>query len=503
MRLICDRTDLIELTSDFPHYVGSKSDCSSISRGRYVRKMSGKGRGLADLQEKYNEAAKVQKEKEDNLEAAKEVSQPIRRERAYVLTENQQIRTNIEVLKKTKRELELKIKLKEREAEEIAEKTRTEIQVHKQKVKHLLHTHANDLHKIEEDHAAVQKAQLTEHNDALKRYEAEAMHLTDDFLNNQGSHAIQVKQQKDDAKSLNARFAEQYAKQFAEIEKKQEENMEALYEDYNLQRINELHEIQERKDHHINRLIKNHKKAFQDMRKFFNKITQDHLTSIAQYDAEFNAIVARLHDYEQRKKAYDKDIAELNRQLAIKREENGNLHKILSTYESDKMALANSRAMIQSLIGEIDSLQHQRNIKEARFKKMEQEKEQLIEKFEFSVYDVKQKTEFRALLLEKKVETLGELLKRKEGALEEMIETSDIPPEDVQELTEQVSDLLRAKNAVIDNLEYELAKATKAHNDLIYVYRAKMAAAGVPEDELDFEVRPSNTTTAPAPALFR
>ena len=457
---------------------------------------------IADLEAKRDAAVKEQEEKESALKAAQELSVPLRRERAFHVVESQQIRDNINVLMDRKKELQLQIKLAQREAEEIEERNRAQIQVHKQKVKHLLHTHANDLHRIDDEHKTLQKQQQDEHQQDLKKADTNATSLMDEFMNNQVTHAGQVTQQKEDTKTFIQKMKEDYDKHFKEIEDEQERNMEALYEDYNLQRINELHEIQERKDRHINQLIKNHKKAFNEMRNFYNKITQDHLSYITQYEAEYNAILARLRDYEKRKKDYDKDIQELTKQFAEKKAENSELHKKLSTYEADKMALANSRNMIQSLTMEIDSLKHQHSVKEARFKKMEQEKEQLLEKFEASVHDVKQKTEFRALLLQKKVETLGEVLKKKEGNLEEMIETSDIPPEEVQELSDQVADLLRAKNQVIDNLEYELAKATKAHNDLITVYRAKMTAAGVPEDELDFELRPSNTTTAPAPALF-
>lgn len=462
-----------------------------------------KSDNLQELQAKKEAAEKDLAEKKDLLEKTRESYQPVLQENVSQITECQQIRNAIQILKEKKRELLLQIKQKQRKAEEIEERKNTEVQVHKQKVKHLIHTHANDLHRIEDDHNATQKAQATEHQEALKRADADAAHLTDDFLSNQGSNSIQIKQHKDDVKGLNARFVEQYEKQFQDIERKQEENMEALFEDYNLQRINEMHEIQERKDHHINRLIKSHNKAFQEMRAFYNKITQNHLTSISQYDAELQSLQARLNEYEQRKKNYDRDIADLSRQLAQKKEENTALHKILNTYESDKMALANSRATILSLNQEIEFLTHQRSIKEAKFKKMEHEKEQLLEKFEFSVHDVKQKTEFRALLLSKRVDTLNEVLKKKESSLEEMINTSDMQSAEVQELSDRVTDLLRAKNAVIDNLEYELARATKAHNDLIHVYRAKLSAAGVPEDELDFEVRPSDTTTAPAPALFR
>jgi chromosome segregation ATPase len=249
--------------------------------------------------------------------------------------------------------------------------------------------------------------------------------------------------------------------------------------------------------------MKSHDRAFKEMRDFYNKITQDHLAFISQYEAELQDMDARLKEYEQRKKNYEKEISELNKKLAEKRAENNNLHKILSTYESDKMALANTRARIQVLEHDIEALKYQQGVKEAKFKKLEQERDALLEKFEASVHDVKQKTEFRALLLEKKVESLGELLQRKEGQLDELLESAHVSGEQLEELSEKVGGLLTAKNNVIANLEYELARATKAHNDLISIYQAKMSTAGVPADELDFHPLPSETTAAPAPSLFK
>ena len=179
----------------------------------------------------------------------------------------------------------------------------------------------------------------------------------------------------------------------------------------------------------------------------------------------------------------------------------GVIIKDSSTYESDKMALANSRARIQMLTKDIERLKHQQSVKEIKFKKMEQERDMLIEKFDASVHDVRQKTEFRALLLEKKVESLSEVLDRKDGQLCEMLETGDVSDEVLEDITDKVADLLSAKNAVIHNLEYELAKATNAH--LISIYQAKMNSAGVPENELVFEPLPTDTTVAPAPSLFK
>jgi DNA repair exonuclease SbcCD ATPase subunit len=239
------------------------------------------------------------------------------------------------------------------------------------------------------------------------------------------------------------------------------------------------------------------------MKDFYNRITQDHLSMISRFEAELADMEMRYKEYEQCKKDYQKEINELNHKLAEKKAENNNLHKILSTYESDKMALANSRARIQLLGHEIEVLQRQHAAKEVKFKCMEQERDMLLEKFEASVHDVRQKTEFRALLLDKKVTALGETLQKKEGQLDELIETANVSGEQLQELAEKVEAVLIAKNEMITNLEYELARATKNHNDLISIYQAKMTGAGVPTDELVFQPLPSDTTLAPAPSLFK
>lgn len=467
--------------------------------------MSAKGKAnqQQDLENKLQAANDAKAEQQQLFKKAQEDSNPIRRERGFHLAESEQIRKQIDILRERIQDLRYQITAKEREAEEIEDHKRTEINVYKQRVKHLMHTHRKDLTTIEEDKKATEQAQNTEHQDALKRFETDAQHISSEFMTQQSHHAMQQKQQKEEYERQTQRLKEQYATNLQEIDDEHNKNMETLFEDYELQRINELHEIQERKDHHIRRLMKSHDKAFQEMRTFYNKITQDHLSFIAQYEAELQDMDKRYKDFEQRKKNYEKDIADLNIQLAEQTAENNKLHKILSTYDSDKMALANSRARISQLNQEIESLKHQQATKETRFKKMEQERDMLMSKFEASVHDVRQKTEFRALLLEKKVESLDDVLQRKEGQLDELLENSGINDDQLEELSERVGDILRSKNEVIENLEYELAKATKAHNDLISIYQSKMSAAGVPAEELVFDALPSDTTTAPAPSLFR
>lgn len=42
----------------------------------------------------------------------------------------------------------------------------------------------------------------------------------------------------------------------------------------------EIHEIEERKNHHINDLIQNHEKAFKELKQFYNSTTSENLGTI-------------------------------------------------------------------------------------------------------------------------------------------------------------------------------------------------------------------------------
>lgn len=47
-------------------------------------------------------------------------------------------------------------------------------------------------------------------------------------------------------------------------------------------------------------------------------------------------------------------------------------------------------------------------------------------------------------------------------------------------------DVLDSKNTAIKDLQYELARVCKAHNDLLRTYEAKLAQFGIPVEELGF-----------------
>jgi len=64
---------------------------------------------------------------------------------------------------------------------------------------------------------------------------------------------------------------------------KYEHKLKELREELELRMKVEVHEIEERKNQHINELMKNHQEAFTEMKTYYNDITRENLELIRMY----------------------------------------------------------------------------------------------------------------------------------------------------------------------------------------------------------------------------
>ena len=82
--------------------------------------------------------------------------------------------------------------------------------------------------------------------------------------------------------------------------------------------------------------------------------------------------------------------------------------------------------------------------------------------------------------------------------LGEVLSASNLDPGTLALVSKKLDEVMDSKNQLIKALQYDVAKVSKAHNDLIRVYEAKLAEFGVPVDELGFRPLVTNTNTGPA-----
>ncbi|XP_059940448.1 dynein regulatory complex subunit 4 isoform X3 [Mesoplodon densirostris] len=440
-----------------------------------------------------------------------------RAERNFFQLERDKIHTFWEITWRQLEEKKAELRNKDREMEEAAERHQVEIKVYKQKVKHLLYEHQNSLMEMKAEGTVVMKLAQEE-----RRAQESALC--------RNTRALQVELKEQElagelaVKNLRLKHAEEITKirqdferQLREIEAKYDKKVRMLREELDLRRKTEIHEVEERKNGQISVLVQRHEEAFTDIRNYYNGITFNNLALI-------NSLKEQVEDARKKEKHLEKEMMEVstqNRRLADPlqkaRDEMSEMQKQLRGYERDKQILLRTKARLKVAEEELKSLQWEHEVLEQRFMQassrdawvlgcapssgrwrsrgppraarlsVQQERDGLYQKFTAAILEVQQKVGLKNVVLERKVQALAAVVEKKEVQFNEVLAASNLDPAALTLVSRKLEDLLESKNSTIKDLQYELARVCKAHNDLLRTYEAKLLAFGVPLDNVGFK----------------
>jgi len=424
---------------------------------------------------------------EDHIKRLREELDREREERNYFQLERDKVNTFWEITKRQLEEKKAELRNKDREMEDAEERHQIEIKVYKQKVKHLLYEHQNNIAELKAESTVALKLAQDEHRghemDLRKDKRSLKVELKEQELSNEDVIKNYKKTHDEAVTNLRADFE----RQAREIEQKYERKMRALREELDLRRKTEIHEIEERKNSQINTLMKNHEKAFSDIKNYYNDITLNNLALI-------NTLKEQVEEMKKKEERLEKQMAEVmaeNKRLVEPlqkaRDEVDELRKQLANYDKDKQSLASAKARLKVMEEEYKAQEWEHEVLEQRFEKVQHERDELYQKFVKAIHEVQQKSNFKNLLLEKKLGALADTLEKKEAQLNEVLSASNLDPTALTVVTRKLEDVLDSKNSAIKDLQYELARVCKAHNDLMRTYEAKLTQFGVPTEELGFK----------------
>jgi len=421
-----------------------------------------------------------------------------REERNYFQLERDKINTFWEISKKELEDRKAELRNKDREMEELEERHQVEIKVYKQKVKHLLYEHQNNVSQLKEEQERALKLQLEDHRLRESESKKDKRSLKLELKELELAHEDAIRELKQENDKNVTKLRQQYEREVKELQLKYELKMKLLCDDLELRRKVEILEIEERKNNHINELMKKHEKAFGEIKNYYNDITHNNLDLIRSLKEE----VAEMKKKEISNEKLMFEIAQENKKLsepltrALKEVEK--LRHELANYQKDKMSLQNAKSRLHVLETQLRDLTWEHEVLEQRFHHVEKERDELYEKFEATIYDVQQKSGFKNILLERKLQAINESLEKKESQLSEVINAANLDPNLLGTVSKKLDDVLDAKNGAIKDLQYELARVTKAHNDVIRVYESKLTEFGIPVEELGFRPLVTSTGTGPA-----
>ncbi|KAM9302437.1 dynein regulatory complex subunit 4 [Gastrophryne carolinensis] len=410
-----------------------------------------------------------------------------REERNYFQLERDKIHTFWEITRRQLEDKKSELRNKDREMEEAEERHQVEIKVYKQKVKHLLYEHQNNITELKAEGSVAMKLAQKEHHTQEGSLRKDMRGLRVDLKEQELANEMVLKNLKLKQDKEITEMRSDFERQVKEIEAKYEKKLHMLRDELELRRKTEIHEVEERKNGQINALMKNHEKAFSDIKNYYNDITLNNLALI-------NSLKEQMEEMRKKEDRLEKEMADLQLQnrrltepLQKAREEVAELQRQLANYEKDKASLASTKARLKSTEKELNDLKWEHEVLEQRFQKVQAERDELYKKFTSAIQEVQQKTGFKNLLLERKLQALGDVLEKKEAQLNEVLAASNLDPTALSAVTRKLEDVLDSKNNAIKDLQYELARVSKAHNDLLRTYEAKMRAFGIPVEELGFK----------------
>lgn len=423
-----------------------------------------------------------------------------RADRNYVQVERDTIQTFYDITKKDVQQCDLEILTKEKEMEQLEENHRVEVRVYAQKVKHLEYEHKNnmkqsaaegDLHENEENKSHEQRVvNLKEGKKSLK------MELLEVQLSNEDT----VKQMQDTHKKNLSKLDETFEDNLETLRQKYEDNLEDLRQDLELRRKVEIHEIEERKNLHINDLMKNHDKAFHQIKTYYNDITHDNLKLIRSLKDEVS---------EMRKKATTNqklmyEIAQQNKRLseplAVAVKEVAELRHKLKDFEKDKTSLKYATARLKRLKEDLTALRAKHKELETKFRSTEFERDKIYDTFEETISDVQRKAEFKNVLLEQRI---GQMRHTQEERLQQIRTLcADVDPVMLQSVTQKLDRVIEEHDLSIRNMEDKLALIQKTHNDTVRTLTEKLREFGIPEEDTNLVKMMPTQTSAVAAGLL-
>ncbi|XP_071653903.1 dynein regulatory complex subunit 4 [Temnothorax longispinosus] len=410
-----------------------------------------------------------------------------REERNFFQLERDKLRTFWEITRHQLDEARAVVRNKEREKEELAENHEAELKLYKQKVKHLMYEHQTNLSETKADHLVALKLAQDDHvvqeNELIKdKTELKNVQKEQELAYMNEIRALKLHNSEEMSNMM-----KKFESEAVELEQKYEQKLTSQYESLILKHRMEITEVEERKNAQIANLIKNHENAFTEMKNYYNDITLNNLSLIKSMKEQMEV----MRNNEERMKKQVRELTAENKKysadLKASQETAAELNRQLANYEKDKQCLVNTKRRLSTVVKDLENLKWENEVLELRFEKCQSERDELHSRFVSAIFELQQKTGLKNVLLEKKLEKLSDLLEQREAQISEVLAAAQLDPAAVVSVNKKLEDMLNRKNTAIQDLQYELAKVCKAHDDLLAAYESKLQEYGIPKSELGFQ----------------
>lgn len=426
------------------------------------------------------------------------------KDRNYMQLEKDMVKRFYDITKDEVKQIEAKLLNMDRQMELLERDHGVHIKVHEQKVQQLEYEHKNSRRQVTANGDSSIQSEREMHSERILQMNKEKLDIKRNLKEQQLENEEDVKMMRSGFSKSLFKLRETFEHNHKALEAQYQEQVRELKVDLELRRKVEIHEIEERKNQHINELLFNHQEAFDEIKAYYNDITHDNLALIKSLKDEIQEMKDREKKNQIRMAKLTQENKDLSKELAQKLQEQRELEEKLKSYTKDKMALKNLKAHFKQLEESTTEAKQEYRTTEEKYRKMEKERDDLYKRFQKAVREIQRKAELgKNSVLEKKLEALSSNFDEKQAQLTEVLTAAKLDPAIVAGVTKKLEQVLGGKNRQIKDLQYQVHQCTKAYNDTIRVYESKLPALGIDAEEIGFEPIPTATSLMPARLVTR
>jgi hypothetical protein len=386
---------------------------------------------------------------------------------------------------------------KERELQDLEEKHQVEIKIYKQRLKHLLHEHQNEITKKKTETEMALKLAQEDDREAEHDVKEDKRTLNIALREIELSHEEYVRSLKREQDQKITYLRHDFERRANEITKNFDARMKKTRDGLDRRRKEEIKAIEDRKHIMIEQLLSDHAKAFADIKNYYNDITHNNLDLIKSLKEEVKDLEAEERKDQLGLQAKMQENKKLAAPLKRMQDDLIRLRSELEDYKKEKGDMRRIKSSLVVVEGDQSSVAWEYETLLQRFGELKKDRDELRENLAASVFDVKQKSSFRGLLLEKKLLAIQRSQEEREAQLNEVLSRANLDPAVLGQVRGQVDDVLHRKNSEARRLNAEVARLQALNEQLQLSIKTKMTEFGLTTADLGF----TPTTVLPAKSV--
>ncbi|EAN78049.1 trypanin [Trypanosoma equiperdum] len=364
--------------------------------------------------------------------------------------------------------------------EELERSHQVEMKVYKQRVRHLIYERKKKAQACKDESDRLLREAEDRHLQRMNEIQAKLQQQDQQLRAAAADHEMNVYEKRDShSYMVTVTKTQSHEKELARLQVSCEAKLKVLRDELELRRRAEIHEIEERKNEHINALIKQHEEKFHEMKTYYNQITTNNLEIIHSLKEE----IAQMKQNDEHNETLMYDIDRENQNLVAPLEEAqrevAELQQKRKQNEQNKRGLEVTRVKLRSLREEIRRQREEHQALEERYACVHREREELKGKFESALRQAVMVVEERNEVLQQKLIESHALVEERDVQLEGVLRAMNLEPKTLELIATEVDEWLQRKNQLIKDLHFELKKGEKLYSATLLEMERRCQAANI------------------------